>query len=240
MPSRLRAFLRFRVPRLFGLFAFQANNTTRTFEYPWAWHVAPPLVDRQRVVEVGGSLEGFQFVLSRHGAEVMNVDPGESASGIGWQVRHDQLQRLNHAFGTDVKLLPCTLQQCRFEESSVDRLYSISTIEHILDEAELDELAVEIGRVLKPGALAILTVDLFLDVEPFSRTAQNRFGINVDLWRFIGRTGLQLETGVPDYICGGPGFDPAAVLGRLADLFVGESYPTLIQTIVLRKPSLVS
>src|SRR5262245_23919355 len=58
--------------RLRGPFAIQGNNTTREYEYPWAYHAAR-FVSKKKVVEIGGSLSGFQFVLSREGHEVVNV-----------------------------------------------------------------------------------------------------------------------------------------------------------------------
>src|SRR6476661_568193 len=70
---------------LVGCFAFQGNNTTRAFEYPWAFealNVRPGL----RVLEIGGSLSGFQFVLDRCGCEVVDVDPGDEFHASGWAV----------------------------------------------------------------------------------------------------------------------------------------------------------
>src|SRR6187551_2265625 len=57
--------------RLLGPFSTQTNNTFRAFEYPWAYHAAS-LEPGQRVLEIGGGLSGFQFVLSRMGCHVVN------------------------------------------------------------------------------------------------------------------------------------------------------------------------
>ena len=77
--------MRWRVPWMVGPFAFQDNNTSREFEYPWAFH-SVSIHRGIRVVDVGGSLAGFQFVLARTGADVLNIDPGEHSSGLGWPV----------------------------------------------------------------------------------------------------------------------------------------------------------
>src|SRR5580765_6443050 len=49
-----------------GPFTIQENNTTRRAEYPWAYF-ATPLEPGLQVLELGGSLAGFQFVLDRGG-----------------------------------------------------------------------------------------------------------------------------------------------------------------------------
>src|SRR5436309_7153445 len=56
-----------------GMFSAQPNNTRRVFEYPWAYFHAD-LGAHMRLLEIGGALSGFQFVLSREGHEVDNVD----------------------------------------------------------------------------------------------------------------------------------------------------------------------
>ena len=61
--------------RLRGPFSIQGNNSIRRFEYPWAFDVAR-LEPGQRVLEIGGGLAGFQFVLDQFGCRVVNVDPG--------------------------------------------------------------------------------------------------------------------------------------------------------------------
>ena len=122
----------------------------------------------------------MQFVLSREGVEVTNVDPGEAAKGRGWPVDEDRLQRLNRAFSTDVRLINSTLQEASLPSHSYDAIYSISTIEHIpVDEHQ--SLMAEIARLLKPGGRCVLTVDLFLNVRPFSDREANTFGTNANI-----------------------------------------------------------
>src|SRR5450756_465497 len=48
--------------RALGPFSLQYNNTIRAFEYPWAF-AAGKLEPGMKVLEIGGSLAGFQFVL---------------------------------------------------------------------------------------------------------------------------------------------------------------------------------
>ena len=51
-----------RIWRRKGPFGGQGNNSTREFEYPWCFHTAK-LETGMHVLEVGGGLAGFQFVL---------------------------------------------------------------------------------------------------------------------------------------------------------------------------------
>jgi SAM-dependent methyltransferase len=221
-------------PRLFGAFAFQPGNSdTRTFEYPWAYF-ATPLSPGMHVLDLGGSLAGFQFALASAGANVVNVDPGERAA-MGWQVTPARHSRLNRAFGTSVELRNCFLEQAGIPSGSVDRVFSISTIEHI-PKSSLPSIMGEIYRVLAPGGRCILTVDLFLDLEPFSDRVENLVGTNVDIRWLVESSGLDLVVGDPSELYGYPTFDPRAVLANLYEYFYGASYPALAQALVLEKP----
>jgi hypothetical protein len=57
-----------------GVFGFQGNNDTRTFEYPWAYYAAEAKPN-SRILEIGGGMSGFQFTLALAGSKVVNVDP---------------------------------------------------------------------------------------------------------------------------------------------------------------------
>ena len=98
-----------------GPFSLQANNTTRRAEYPWAFH-AVPLREGMRVVEIGGGLSGFQFVVASLGCDVLNVDPGMESHGRGWPVDADAIDSVNRAFGTRVRLHPGFLSDAPIAE----------------------------------------------------------------------------------------------------------------------------
>jgi SAM-dependent methyltransferase len=221
-----------RFPQLAGPFAFQGNNETRIYEFPWAFFAAP-VEHGMHAVEIGGSLSGFQFVLAKSGARVTNVDPGESASGVGWPCTPANIRRLNRAFGTDVQLKNCTLEEAHLADASVDRVFSISTIEHIPEE-ELPGLADDISRILKPGGRVVLTIDLFLDLAPFTSRTENRFGWNIDVKAFVDRLGMEMVVGDERELNGYPSFDPDYVLSELSEILYG-SYPACAQLVVLHK-----
>lgn len=228
---RLRAL----APRLVGPFGFQPDNAiTRSFEYPWAFH-AVPVRPGLRALEIGGSLAGLQFALAKSGVSVVNVDPGEKAV-MGWPVNQDSIGRLNRAFGTDVELRNAFLEEAGLPAASFDLVYSISTIEHIPPDA-LPSLMAEVNRLLVPGGHFVLTVDLFLDLAPFSYETENIAGRNIDVKWLVDASGLELVQGDPAELYGYPEFDPKQVLGRLFSYQYGIFYPAVAQALVLRKPA---
>jgi len=220
--------------RLLGPFSTQTNNTFRVFEYPWAYHAAA-LAPGQRVLEIGGGLSGFQFVLSRLGCQVVNIDPGMVAEGNkGWPCDATTMRSLNRAFGTNVELRNCTVRDAALEPGLYDRAFSISVLEHLSPE-EIAEVCATVYAALKPGGLFVLTIDLFLDTRPFSNRDQNEYGKNVDVAWLSRLAPFKLEHGDPRELHGFPEFDPKYVLANLSEYMIG-SYPALAQCIVLRKP----
>lgn len=218
--------------RLCGPFAFQPNNDIRRWEYPWAFEaldVRPNL----RVLDIGGSLAGLQFVLDREGCQVVNVDPGEDSRGRGWPVRPETFERLNSVFGTQVTLRNCFVEQANLEDSSFDRAVSISVLEHV-PEPDLETILNHVRRALKPGGLFVITLDLFLDVEPFAPAKFNVFGHNIDARWLVETSGLELVSGDRAELHGFPEFEPGRIRAR-DDLLVGR-YPAMVQAMVLRRP----
>jgi SAM-dependent methyltransferase len=220
--------------RTIGPFAFQPNNTTRAVEYPWAFGMAD--VDGRRVLELGGALSGFQFVLAQTGADVTNVDPfvdygSEAESPDEPEVLH---ARMNEIFGTTVRLERSTLFEARLPSDAFDYAFCISTLEHLAKD-EIDRVTREVGRVLRPGGRFVLTVDLFLDVTPFAASARNRWGTNVSVRDVVERSGMRLVVGDRRELVGFPEFDPERIRAGLDQYYVGEGYPTLVQMLVLEK-----
>jgi SAM-dependent methyltransferase len=220
--------------RLLGPFSTQTNNTFRVFEYPWAYH-AGSLQPGQRVLEIGGGLSGFQFVLSRLGCQVVNIDPGLVAEGNkGWPCDANTMRSLNRAFGTDVELRNCTVRDAALEPERYDRAFSVSVLEHLSPD-EIAEVCATVYRALKPGGLFVLTIDLFLDTYPFSDRDQNNYGKNVDVAWLTKLAPFALDQGNPRELYGFPEFEPKQIMANLSTYLLG-SYPALAQCVVLRKP----
>lgn len=219
-----------------GPFSIQGNSDTRVVEYPWVYSETSPSPGLD-VVEIGGALSGFQFALSKSGCRVINIDPGEEDQEyweLALRLSDPTMARLNRLFGTDVQFRGCTLQDAALPSSSVDRVISVSTIEHIPPE-QISDLAREIGRILRPGGRCILTIDLFLDLVPFTDKEENAYGRNIDVRGLVEASGLSLVKGDRSRLVGFDEFDPIDVLRDLGEYFIGTGYPVCAQALVLEK-----
>jgi SAM-dependent methyltransferase len=218
-----------------GPFAWQPNNTTRAFEFPWAYEHVMALGRGLTVLEIGGGMSGLQFVLGHEGQRVINVDPGLSARGRGWEVSSDFHRRLQRVFDAPVDLREATIGAAGVPDGSVDVLLSVSTIEHFTPD-DLAELAEHARRVLRPGGHAVLTIDLFLDLAPFTDRERNEWGTNIDIRALLERAGLELVEGEPAELCGFDAFEPQAIQSRLMGLLTG-TFASLVQCVVARAPA---
>lgn len=216
-----------------GPFAFQGISHTRRFEFPWAYHRIREQGDRLTVVEIGGGFSGLQFVLAKEGYRVTNVDPGLAAKGKGWPIHPARHQRIAKALRAPVTLLPTTIGLASIAPASADVVLCLSVLEHLTAE-ELAEVGESLGRLLKPNGVLVLTVDLFLDTWPFTTRQNNKFGTNVDVFRFLSSSGLSLLSGEPSELCGFPQFSCSTVLERLADYLLSQ-YPCVSQCLVARR-----
>ncbi|HEX5400008.1 MAG TPA: SAM-dependent methyltransferase [Verrucomicrobiae bacterium] len=221
------------IRRVKGPFSVQSNNTTRAFEYPWAFEMGK-LQPGMRVLEVGGGLSGFQFVLDQSGCSVVNVDPGMESKGRGWPCDKNSIMTLNRCFKTHVDLRNTTIDKAGLVGGEFARTYSISVIEHLA----LDEAATVMSHVFKglePGGLFILTIDLFLNLHPFSSRRRNEYGLNQNVYELISNQPWELVVGDPGELFGFSEFNKDGILSRLETFLVGR-YPTLVQCLVLKKP----
>jgi 2-polyprenyl-3-methyl-5-hydroxy-6-metoxy-1,4-benzoquinol methylase len=218
--------------KLSGPFGIQGNSSTRTFEYPWAYYAAQ-LNSHAKVIEIGGSLSGLQFVLSREGHEVVNVDPGMEAAGLGWASDENSIRKLNSWFKTNVTLKSSTIGKANLASNYYDVCLSISVVEH-LPESDIREVMEHAYRCLKPGGRFILTVDLFLNLEPFSRRSSNEWGKNQNVRWIVEISRMKLVEGDRSQLLGYPEFDAERILANLEKYYIG-SYPVLSQCLVLEK-----
>lgn len=219
--------------RLRGPFSYQPNNITRVFEYPWAFFAAG-IRKGLRVLEIGGGLSGFQFALAHSGCSVVNVDPGMGAKGKGWPCDVESMARLNGFFATDVELRNTTVDNANLEAGAYDLAFSISVIEHLRTD-EIGSVMQAVYDALKPGGHFILTIDLFLNLTPFTERTANEYGSNIDVKSLVESAPFVLRQGNPAELNGYPGFDAKQVQSQLEQYMLG-GYPAMVQCIVLERP----
>jgi len=146
----------------------------------------PELAGTDAIREIRAELPSAEVaVFSMHEDELFVGD---------WAPTPQAFQLLNEALGTDVCLVNGYLEDAKFPDESFDRVISVSVFEHIAEPA-LATILAEIRRVLKPGGLAVMTVDLFLDVQPFAPAASNAYGHNVSVKWIVETSGLDLVGG---------------------------------------------
>lgn len=221
--------------RAVGMFAFQPSNSNRRFEYPWAFY-ASEVQSGMRVLDLGGGVSGFPFVLSKCGTEAYIVDPFYDYGGPTDYSDDPKnlVSVLNGSFGTHVLLKRCTIDRAGFEPESFDRIFCISALEHFPTDA-IDLVAREVPRLLKSGGRFIATVDLFLNLAPFTTRQTNEFGRNISIRSLIETCGLGLVRGEPSELVGYQEFAPDAILSRLEAYQLSTAYPVLTQAFVLEK-----
>jgi SAM-dependent methyltransferase len=170
-------------------------------------------------------------VLSAEGDHVVNVDPGQGARG--WEYDAELHRYLCRALRAPVELFPQKIDSLEAPPHSFDVVLSVSSLEHFPD-TDLAMLASAMRRLLKPDGIVVMTIDLFLDLKPFSEREENTWGRNMDISQFLKMAGLRLDDGNPAELLGFPEFNPARIMGSLATYLVGEGYPVLSQCVVAR------
>jgi 2-polyprenyl-3-methyl-5-hydroxy-6-metoxy-1,4-benzoquinol methylase len=239
LPAKLRIpVLRSeRMYRARGPFAFQSNTSTRGYEYPWVFDQVQRL-GPSRVLEIGGALSGFQFVLAKSGYEVHNVDPFfDYGTGSAGQYELDPIAEhaaMNRSFGTDVTLHRETLSEANLT-GQFSAVLCISTIEHLSEQDIASTLAAAKG-VLAPGGLLVLTVDLFLNLEPFCDRKTNEWGSNTSIAWIEELSGYEMVVGDRSELYGYSEFTVAKILSRLEEFAISTEYPQMAQLITFRAP----
>lgn len=223
-----------RFRKFHGPFAFQGNTTTRSYEYPWAYHQLAHL-GTSRIIEIGGAMSGLQFVLAKLGHEVHNVDPfcdyGKGEYDIDPVAYHSAL---NRAFGTDVKLHRATLPEAHLA-GSFSAAICVSTLEHLAPES-IQATLEALKTLLRPGGLVVLTVDLFLNLTPFCARTSNTWGTNTSVAWLENLLGYTMVSGDRSELYGYEEFSTERILSQLEQYAIGVGYPQLAQLVVFRAP----
>ena len=97
-----------------------------------------------------------------------------------------------------------------------DAIFSVSTIEH-MSEVTLTETLSRLKGLLAPGGRIVLTVDLFLNLKPFSMRETNQWGTNVSPKWIEDQLGMTLVEGDRSELYGYPEFSCQNILAHLED-----------------------
>lgn len=135
---------------------------SRVWEYPYvkfhleAWRRSSMSVvgADPRVADIGSGVTFFPFYLAQNGMDIVCVDVDPTCER--------DIQRASYIVPTApgrVSFRLTEAKQLPFDDEEIDALYCISVLEHVPD---FPRLVSEMARILKPGGLCVLTVDLDL------------------------------------------------------------------------------
>jgi len=173
------------------------HTWSRLWEYPYAyyhlrnWRRKVPAGDLPRVVDLGSGVTFFPFSVARLGCHVTCTDTDPVAE-------RDMARAaacVPHTPGrVDSRL--STGETVPFESGEADGAFCISVLEHIPGP---EKTVFEIARILKPGGLLVLTIDLDL---------RGDWAIGVSQHRRLMRTLRQHF----EYVCPDTTVHPADIL----------------------------
>ncbi len=139
------------------------HNFTRIWEYPYMWFQIRkymPVLScvRPKVLDIGSALTFFPLFLASRGYEVVasDVDPKMRQNFIRIQKAADPPPGI-----TDIRY---ETYDCRLMDQIGNNIYDVVTCLSVLEHIEnWDASLKEFHRVLKPGGILVITLDLSLD-----------------------------------------------------------------------------
>jgi len=217
---------------------------TRSVEYPLALELLE-LDTAKRVLEIGSSkLFLAPYIAIEYGVETHATDADpvvrrqeEWITALG---RRDLLDSGRFVVAEE------DARELTYEDGSFDRVVSISTIEHI---RELHRAGAEIGRVLEPGGLAVITVpfsgrqrevwvdhpvyaqrydgsplfyEYVMDREQLDRDIVAASGLELEQLRFLGEPGFKMSRIVYNRVLDRPLAVVRSIWPRLAHRWLRE------------------
>jgi SAM-dependent methyltransferase len=136
------------------------HNWSRIWEYPFAYHN----IEKWRrswtgeqqpvVVDLGSGVTFFPYAVARLGCQVIctDIEPVCDAD-------YSRANRVIPAAPGSVGFRLAGEDKLPFADAEIDLVYCVSVIEHIPD---FENIVREVRRILKPGGLFVVTIDLDL------------------------------------------------------------------------------
>ncbi|HKS09213.1 MAG TPA: class I SAM-dependent methyltransferase [Pyrinomonadaceae bacterium] len=145
-----------RYPWSRGMLSKPEFYAARLWEYPYAI-LAAELSPGLKVADIGCGMTAFTIYLKEHAAsDVTGVDPDVFEVGLRYKGHGVSEEFIKQ---TGIKFLRGDMTDVPLESDSQDRAFSISVMEHVPPHVRRGGMQ-ELARILKPGGLAVLTVDM--------------------------------------------------------------------------------
>ncbi len=136
------------LPRMF----YPRSERTKLWENVWTIHHSV-VRSGHRVLDVGGASTPFSFFLAKMGCSVTVLDNDWGNCGTIYNANH-----VAKKMGWDLRAADHDIAKpWPFRDQSFDHVFSICTIEHLTSPTRRFMMK-EVGRVLKPGGIAAITM----------------------------------------------------------------------------------
>jgi SAM-dependent methyltransferase len=156
---------------------------SRVWEYPYVWANLQSLTsndsnsDLATILDFGSGVTAFPFFVAKKlSKDVICMDTNGSFAG--------SIARTSKALGVGghISFLQNTEGPLPMKDASVGCVYSVSVLEHI---PEANRLLGEFHRILKPGGILVLTMDVSLRLQDTGINAVEYRKIHESLLRFF-------------------------------------------------------
>ena len=135
------------------------HGWSRCWEYPYHYHHLASWRGRRdgaapAVVDLGSGVTFFPFAVARLGCDVVCVDPDPVAK--------TEVGRAIDVVGAGPGAVRFVAGECAaipLPDSSADAVYCVSVLEHVENP---ERTVPEVARILKPGGLFVLSIDIDL------------------------------------------------------------------------------
>ena len=143
-------------------------SETRAYVWQCVKDFTNLIIDNSDILEIGcGNGKNMEYILKTNSVNLIGIDTCKKF------VSMCQEKKLNVILGDALKL--------HFEDSKFDYVLCIAMFHHLLTEEEQDISFKEMLRVMKTGAIGILTC--WATEQPFESKFKFHEGVNIVLWK---------------------------------------------------------